>query len=224
LFLFLLFLFLFCFVVFVFVFVFSLRTSESNYLVESYVFYDAIHNRNYFGEVFSGRKSVLFILFILFLSFFFFFFSSSFFSLDEEFVEGIKYRSSRKSSPGVLADIQDGTVYQKLFREGFFRHPYNIALGFNTDGVSPYKSSAYEMWPLFWQVHDLPPALRFSLKYTRLCGLWFGKTKPKMNTFLRPFRDELRSFYGMPQPPPPSHSISFSLSNTPPLPPFLSHY
>jgi len=144
---------------------------------------------------------------------------------DEEFVTNLSYRYTRVSKPGVLQDIQDGTVYQRLLREGFLRHPYNLAISFNTDGVSPYKSSSYEMWPLFWQVHDLPPSLRFSLKYTRLCGLWFGKTKPDMNMFLRPFKEELTTFYRTSPPSPflfdflSLNSLSLSL---PPPPSFLT--
>jgi len=38
-----------------------LRTSETNYLHESYVFYDAIFQRNYFGEVFNGKSPHLVI-------------------------------------------------------------------------------------------------------------------------------------------------------------------
>jgi len=118
--------------------------------------------------------------------------------LDPEFVEGLSHRTTRTHTSGVLEDIQDGTAYQELLRPGGFLHghPWNLVLGFNTDGVSPYKSSRFQMWPIFWQVHDLPPRLRFQPKYNRVCGLWFGKSKPRFNLFLRPFHAEVTRFYG----------------------------
>jgi len=119
-------------------------------------------------------------------------------SLDPEFVKGLSYRTTRTKTKGVLSDIQDGAAYQDLLLPGGFLHghPYNLVLGFNTDGVSPYKSSRFQMWPIFWQVHDLPPHLRFQSKYTRVCGLWFGKSKPRFNLFLQPFHAEVTQFYG----------------------------
>ena len=116
---------------------------------------------------------------------------------DSTFLNGLSYRHQRKSDPDFIRDIQDGQVYRDLMREGnFLSHPWNLALGVNCDGVSPYKSSSSSMWPIFWQIHDLPPALRFSLDYTRICGLWFGKSKPNMNLFFRPFHSEIKHFHG----------------------------
>jgi len=118
--------------------------------------------------------------------------------LDPEFVKGLEYRRTRTYNTGFLEDIQDGKAYQALLRPGGFlhEHPWNLVLGFNTDGVSPYKSSRFQMWPIFWQVHDLPPHLRFQPKFNRVCALWFGKSKPRFNLFLQPFRKEMTRFYG----------------------------
>jgi len=118
--------------------------------------------------------------------------------LDPEFTKGLEYRRTRKYTKGVLEDIQDGKAYQDLLRPGGFLHdqPWNIVLGFNTDGVSPYKSSHFQMWPIFWQVLDLPPNIRFQPKLNRICGLWFGKSKPRFNLFLQPFHSEMTRFYG----------------------------
>jgi len=89
---------------------------------------------------------------------------------DDECVRGLAYRFERTSSPGMLADIQDGKVYSTLMRS-FLRHPHNLALAFNTDGVTPFKSSTYQLWPIYWQCLDLPPRLRFTTKFTRIAGL-----------------------------------------------------
>ena len=110
-----------------------------------------------------------------------------------------------------------GEIYQGLMGKGkFLSQRWNLALGINTDGVSPYKSSTYQMWPIFWQILDLPPDLRFQTKYTRLCGLWFGKTKPVMNLFFNPFHSEIKRYYGQ-----PILSFSFSFSFSSLLFPFL---
>ena len=79
---------------------------------------------------------------------------------DDEFVRGLAYRFERASSPGILADIQDGKVYSTLMRS-FLRHPHNLALAFNTDGVTPFKSSTYQVWPIYWQCLDFasPPSV-----------------------------------------------------------------
>ena len=114
---------------------------------------------------------------------------------DAEFVRGLAYRFERPSSPGVLADIQDGAIYSTLMHS-FLRHPHNLALAFNTDGVSPFKSSTYQLWPVYWQCLDLPPHLRFSTKFTRIAGLWFGSSKPDFNQFFQPLHTEIRRYYG----------------------------
>ena len=143
--------------------------------------------------------------------------------IDPDFVKGLAFRFERKSLNNIIQDIQDGEVYRELMQPGgFLRDPRNLSLGFNTDGVSPYKSSSFQMWPIYWHVHDLPPHLRFHRKYNRVCGLWFGKSKPKMNLFFGPFHTELELFHRSSSPllfffflsrpglnPPPSLSLLF---------------
>jgi hypothetical protein len=137
------------------------------------------------------------------------------FKLDDTFVAALSYRNERTPTPGHISDIQDGSVYQSLMGEGnLLSFKWNLALGLNTDGVSPFKSSTFNLWPIFWQVHDLPPHLRFRPHFTRICGLWYGKTKPHMNLFFAPLHRELKEFYGEDDGYFPSESlneISFSL-------------
>jgi len=114
---------------------------------------------------------------------------------DPDFLEGLAYRKTRKSEKGVLQDIQDGSEYQRILKTRFLDHPYNFTIGFNTDGVSPYKSSNLELWPIFWMVHNLSKNMRFRVKYTRLYGLYYGKKKSNMNTFFRPFRTEMTEYH-----------------------------
>ncbi|CAN7941058.1 unnamed protein product [Ixodes hexagonus] len=61
----------------------------------------------------------------------------------------------------------------------------DISVTWNTDGVPLFESSGHSVWPLLLQGNELPYKER--VHKLLLFGLWFGKKKPKMNTFLRPF-------------------------------------
>ncbi|KAE8739815.1 hypothetical protein FOCC_FOCC014683, partial [Frankliniella occidentalis] len=54
-----------------------------------------------------------------------------------------------------------------------------------------FKSSSFEIWPVFLSINELPPWLRFKKEYILLGGLWFGRGKPDSNLFLKPLFDEL---------------------------------
>ncbi len=69
----------------------------------------------------------------------------------------------------------------------------NITLTFSTDGVPVFSSSKGAVWPLICTINELPLAER-SWNIV-LHTLWFGATKPKMDTFLKPFVEELSSLY-----------------------------
>lgn len=92
----------------------------------------------------------------------------------------------RVHEKGVFKDVYDGNMYQEFSttldeRE---RHQYLTGI-FNTDGAPLFKSSAYSIWPIYLQLNELP----IQVRRTELIvfGLWFGKNKPEMNTFLEPF-------------------------------------
>ena len=51
--------------------------------------------------------------------------------------------------------------------------------------------------PSFGRSTIFPPSMRFRVQYTRICGLWFGKTKPDMNLFFTPCKSELERFHGV---------------------------
>lgn len=66
----------------------------------------------------------------------------------------------------------------------------DFSLTWNADGVPIFKSSNYSIWPIQCMVNELPEHLRSS--NILLTGLWFGSSKPKMNTFLSPFVNECK--------------------------------
>lgn len=66
-----------------------------------------------------------------------------------------------------ISDIFSGQEYRKLMQPGGFLskdNPLNISFSFNTDGVSPYKSSNKQnFWPIFLVINELPPRLRYEV-------------------------------------------------------------
>lgn len=85
-----------------------------------------------------------------------------------------------------LCDSYGGRLYRKLPLEND-----DITVSFNTDGIQVFVSSRYSIWPLQVMVNELPYAIR--RKNIFLGGLWFGDSKPDMNTFLKPFVTEMNT-------------------------------
>lgn len=83
-------------------------------------------------------------------------------------------------------DIYDGKYY-KEFRSKICLGDDEkyITVSFNTDGAPCFKSSRYSIWPIYIIINELPVQKRFECTIT--CGLWFGKSKPDMQIFLKQF-------------------------------------
>ncbi|XP_064462210.1 uncharacterized protein LOC135372623 [Ornithodoros turicata] len=88
--------------------------------------------------------------------------------------------------PDMVSGMVDGELYQGSKADGNGR--YNFSLFWNTDGISVFKSSPASLWPVHCIIPELP--VRLQKKFQILTMLWFG-TKPSMNTFLRPFCEEM---------------------------------
>lgn len=87
----------------------------------------------------------------------------------------------------VITDVTTAELYQNLIRfHGMSEN--DISLTWNADGIPVFKSSQYSIWPIQCMINELPVHLRSS--NILLTGLWFGRTKPKMNTFLMSFVNE----------------------------------
>ena len=78
-----------------------------------------------------------------------------FLSIDPFLWKCILERLSRKRD-GVIRDIYDGEGWARVLdqKEG-------LSLTCNTDGVSIFRSSKYEIWPIWLVVNELPPQLRY---------------------------------------------------------------
>lgn len=72
-----------------------------------------------------------------------------------------KSLQSRFMNDGKLSDIYGGSEYRRLMEPGqFLSKPENITFCLNTDGVSVFKSSKTEIWPIWLQINELPPKMR----------------------------------------------------------------
>ena len=59
-----------------------------------------------------------------------------------------------RSSSECLSDIYDGDGYKK--HASFLSEPSNVSLTLNTDGVSIYRSSNVDLWPVWFTINELP--------------------------------------------------------------------
>ena len=108
----------------------------------------------------------------------------------EEMVKSDLYCSLRKNCDE--SDVINGSVY-KQFREKGIIGDNDLSTQFNVDGVNFARSSKKSMWPILVGVNELPYRLRKNNLY--LCGLWYGKKKPPMNLYLKPFVEEMKELY-----------------------------
>lgn len=94
------------------------------------------------------------------------------------------YSNLNRRNEGILSDgfkeITDGEMYKGLRLTGF-----DFSCIFNTDGVPVFKSSKFSIWPILISIIELDFTLRKRNILT--LALWFGNSKPKFNTFFKPF-------------------------------------
>lgn len=90
------------------------------------------------------------------------------------------------------SDVISGKVYKSLRRKGTISQS-DITLQINTNGVQIFKSSKNELWPIQVSINEL--CYRDRKDNILLCGIWLGAGKPNMNTYLKPFIDELKELH-----------------------------
>ena len=62
-----------------------------------------------------------------------------------------------------------------------------IHLILNADGISPFKSSKFELYPIWLMVANFPASRRVKFKNMMLGALYGGSKKPCFQTFLNLF-------------------------------------
>lgn len=125
---------------------------------------------------------------------------------NQEMINLMKYRGNFVSDPDVVKDILDGENYIRLKQEyvtlggvkqghKFFSDDRDIALGLSLDGFCPFKRRNQTCWPLILFNYNLPPDLRFLLRYILCVGVIPGPQKPKdADSFAYPLIVELLEF------------------------------
>ncbi|XP_030592543.1 uncharacterized protein LOC115785191 [Archocentrus centrarchus] len=83
-----------------------------------------------------------------------------------------------------FSDVTTGNDYKSERQDG------SITLTFNCDGSPVFRSSKYSIWPILCTINELPYVER--CKNVLLHTLWFGRGKPRVQSFLTPFINELQ--------------------------------
>ena len=79
----------------------------------------------------------------------------------EGFYEDLFHRFTRPKTKDCICDVYDGNQYHKLFSNGgILSDRNNLSLKVNTDGVPIFKSSGFSLWPIFFEINELPPRKR----------------------------------------------------------------
>lgn len=113
------------------------------------------------------------------------------------FFQLLQFRFNRvKLNPHNIEDIYDGEIYKSQFENGgFLSSPNNLSFMWYSDGISIFKKSNFQIWPLYLVINELSYKERIKKKNTILIGLWFGYKKPNCNLFLQPFEATLQHFF-----------------------------
>ncbi|XP_072756904.1 uncharacterized protein [Anoplolepis gracilipes] len=83
-------------------------------------------------------------------------------------------------------DIIDGVLYKEFIDSLPIHDKFNFATTvMNSDGSPVFESSKFSIWPIQMIINELPLDVRTSKPI--VCGIWFGKDKPNMNIFLKPY-------------------------------------
>jgi hypothetical protein len=98
----------------------------------------------------------------------------------------------------VMVHPTDSQAWKALddFDADFTRDAWNVRIGLETDGFSPYSTSAmsYSSWPIFAILYNLPPSLCMKYEYMFLCLIIPGPDHPRtrINVMLKHLIEELK--------------------------------
>lgn len=82
-------------------------------------------------------------------------------------------------------DIIDGVLYKQFVDSLSIHDKFNYATAtMNSDGSPVFESSKFSIWPIQMIINE-PLDVRTCKPI--VCGIWFGKDKPTMNIFLKPY-------------------------------------
>ncbi|XP_058809995.1 uncharacterized protein LOC131675148 [Phymastichus coffea] len=108
---------------------------------------------------------------------------------NEDFYLDIISRRNKERNVS-MTDIYDGQRYKQFLASlPEDRKESYVTATFNSDGSPTFKSSKCSVWPIQILINELPQNIRCQKTIT--CALWFGRNKPNMTYFLRPFVDKM---------------------------------
>lgn len=79
---------------------------------------------------------------------------------------------------GVLFDVHTGTGLKGSLP----------GIIFNTDGISPFKSSLLTVWPVLIALTNSPPRIRMNKDNLVTVAVWAGESKPNMHVLFEPLK------------------------------------
>jgi len=95
--------------------------------------------------------------------------------------------TGNKLCMGQMHNIMDGTFVRSI--PDLNTDDPNLCLVWNCDGVPLFKSSEHSLWPIRCLIGNLPHSI--SIQHMLIAGIWFGKSKPCMHTYLQQFVDDM---------------------------------
>lgn len=96
---------------------------------------------------------------------------------------------AQSTENNIISDVFDGEGYKRLLNQ--YGHQKFVTLTVNTDGAKVFKSTKHaSIWPLQFHVNEISASERFKRRNMILTAIAYGDT-PDMNTFLRPFVEEI---------------------------------
>ena len=96
-------------------------------------------------------------------------------------------KNHTKTEKYPLENASDGELYKKK------RNKDTININFNYDGVPIFKSSTFSAHPILCSIVEITP--KNSGQNIILTALWFGRKKPKVNSFFVPFVNECKNLH-----------------------------
>src|SRR6266508_2419977 len=94
-------------------------------------------------------------------------------------------------------DIFDGNIYKELLERNLFNDKRDVAFTVSCDGYQIFKQRTDDCWAFLIINNNLDPLIRVKKKKLLIFFLLLGQKQPKdINTFLRPFINEIKELEG----------------------------
>ena len=99
------------------------------------------------------------------------------------------------SSNVITKDHRDSNVLYDVHTGKGWKDTTCAGIIFNTDGISPFKSSTVTVWPILIALTNLPPNLRMNKDNIVTVAIWSGESKPPMGALFKPLESLLEDLH-----------------------------